>query len=196
MNRQLYLDINEFARSTGWAHGFMSIFALYGGVVLLGCSLIVAWWHACKVEPKRPGSVANVVWVGLATVLAVGLSQPINHLVREPRPYRTIPGVEVLVARANDFSFPSDHATVAGAVIVGLWLFSDSRPIRIFALVVGLFLVFARVYVGAHYPLDVIGGLAVGALTVVLFRPVGLRLAKFVVSTLDRMPIFSRLIRA
>ncbi len=196
MNRQLYLDINEFARSTGWAHGFMSSFALYGGVVLLGCSLIVAWWHARKVESKRPGSVANVVWVGLATVLAVGLSQPINHLVREPRPYRTIPGVEVLVARANDFSFPSDHATVAGAVIVGLWLFSDSRPIRIFALVVGLFLVFARVYVGAHYPLDVIGGLAVGALTVVLFRPVGLRLAKFVVSTLDRMPIFSRLIRA
>ena len=75
-------------------------------------------------------------------------------------PTRTMTDVHVLVDRTTDFSFPSDHATVAGAVAVGLLL--ANRRWGIVAAFAALVMAFTRVYVGAHYPGDVVAGLALG----------------------------------
>lgn len=186
VNTRWYLDLNRFARSTAWAHGFMHIYALYGGVVVLGLLLVAGWWSARSTGETR--LVARSLWAGLGTVVAVGLNQPVSHLVAEPRPYYTLPGVEVLVPRANDFSFPSDHATTAGAVIVGLWL-SRRYWLTAAATVVGLFLCFARVYVGAHYPGDVAGGLVLGAVVMLVLAPVGIALFRTVIQAVGRTPL-------
>ena len=69
-------------------------------------------------------------------------------------------GVQLLVDKTTDFSFPSDHATAAGAVAVGLVL--TNRRWGIFAGVLAVVMAFTRVYVGAHYPADVLAGLALG----------------------------------
>ena len=93
------------------------------------------------------------------------------------RPYDTLHGVEVLVPRANDFTFPSDHAVAAGAAICGL-LLARRWVLGGVAVAVGLFLAFARVYVGAHYPGDVVAGYlmaSVVVLVVSLLRPVAYR---------------------
>lgn len=66
----------------------------------------------------------------------------------------------MFVARTTDFSFPSDHATMAGAVAVGLLL--ANRRWGIPAAVAAALMAFTRVYVGAHYPSDVLAGLALG----------------------------------
>ena len=55
---------------------------------------------------------------------------------------------------------PSDHAVVAGAVIVGVLLYNWRLGLA--ATVAGLALAFDRVYVGAHYPGDVPAGLVLG----------------------------------
>ncbi len=194
MNKNIYLSINHFARDTAWAHGFMSFFALYGGVVLLGLILIFTWWRARFDFTSNPLRMAKVIWGGAGTILAVGIAQPINHLVAEPRPYYTLKSVEVLVPRANDFSFPSDHATVAGAVIVALWMVPKEKKLAWAATVIGLFLMFARVYVGAHYPLDVVGGFIVGGATVailgVVFVPLLVKLDQLVSQVKLLRPLF------
>lgn len=170
LDRRLYLDVNSFARHTSFAHLFMKEYALYGGVIILGVVGLIAYFRARRAEnPKR--SVDRVLWTAAGTLIALGLNQPLSHLVGRVRPYYAIKGVEVLVPKANDFTFPSDHATVAGAMIVGLLL--ADLPMGIVAAVLGLFLAFARVYVGAHYPGDVIGGLIFGALVVVVLKPIG-----------------------
>jgi undecaprenyl-diphosphatase len=69
--------------------------------------------------------------------------------------------VHVLVDRTTDFSFPSDHTLVAGSVGIGL-LFANRRW-AIVACVAADVMTFARVYVGAHYPGDVVAGLTFGA---------------------------------
>lgn len=69
----------------------------------------------------------------------------------------------MLVDKTKDFSFPSDHATVVGAVAIGLLLVR--RPLGIIAIVLAVGMACARVYVGAHYPGDVAAGLIIGGIT-------------------------------
>lgn len=185
MDTRWYLDVNRFARETSWAHGFMAAYALWLGVTLLGVFLVAGWWQA---RSDGPRAVAASLWAGAGTVLAVALNQPLSHLVGRVRPYDTLHGVEVLVPRANDFTFPSDHAVVVGAVLCGL-IIARRRALVVAAAVVGVLLAFARVYVGAHYPTDVIAGILFGAAVVGLLAPLALMILTPVVSGLARTPL-------
>ena len=106
--------------------------------------------------------VAASVWAAIAAMIALGVGQIIGSAVDRARPYETMTNVHLLVDKTADFSFPSDHATVAGAVAVGL-LFAN-RKLGIIASILAPLMAFTRVYVGAHYPGDVLAGLALGGL--------------------------------
>lgn len=116
----------------------------------------------------RADGLARALWAlwALSTLVAVGLNQPIVHAVHRGRPYRALSHVHLLGTPSMDASFPSDHGTLAGDTIAGLFLLD--RRLGFTALVFGLLLAFSRVYVGAHYPLDVVAGLAVGAAVALL----------------------------
>lgn len=159
-----FLLINRFARRTGWLHGFMTFYAGTLGIALCVVLLAVGWWLARR--SRSPRAMASLVWAGVGAVVAVGVNQPIVSAVHERRPYQSIPHVLLLVSRSSDYGFPSDHATMAGAVAAGLCYVN--RRLGITAWAVALLLAFARVYVGAHYPHDVIAGLLLGAAVVVI----------------------------
>lgn len=171
MDVSLFLDVNRFAERTGWLHGFMRLDAV-DGVGLFAVIVLVAWWFArASVRPER--AVAAVGWTVLGTLAAVGINQPISHLFHRARPFVALRHVEVLVARSHDYSFPSDHAVTAGAVAAGLWIVAWRggpvlRGLATFALAWAVLLSFARVYVGVHYPGDVLAGLVEGALIVAM----------------------------
>ncbi|MDX6287849.1 MAG: hypothetical protein QOG53_3334 [Frankiales bacterium] len=157
-DRAGFLDVNEWARDTTWLHGPMKFFASYG-VVLFAAFLLVGYLIA-----RRSGQrdkVALALWVPLGTLLAVAVNQPIANGVGEQRPFAVFPHALVLAHRSTDASFASDHATMAGAVALGLLLLSWRLGIA--ALAAALLMAFARVYVGAHFPVDVIAGLLLGA---------------------------------
>lgn len=170
-----FREVNDLAEATGWLHGPVRIWAAYG-VVLFALLLLAGWWRARSTgDPRR---VATALWAPLGVLLAVGLNQPLGHAVAERRPYDVLPHVLVLVPRTTDFSFPSDHAVMAGAVAAGLWW--TDRRLGLVAAAAALLMAFARVYVGAHYPLDVLAGLAFGALVtslaLVVLRPLLVRI--------------------
>lgn len=180
MDTAAFRAVNRFAQRTGWLHPVGVAFARYG-IVLFGVALLVGWWLGRS--RADTATVAAVACAVVAVFVALGLAQMIGHQVDRARPYDTIPGAGVLIARTKDFSFPSDHATTSGAVAAGLW-FVDRRLGRVTA---GLAVVMAaaRVYVGAHYPLDVLAGLLLGAAVAVAVnrlavRPVDRLLARLV----------------
>jgi membrane-associated phospholipid phosphatase len=162
-DRHDFLVVNEWARDTSWLHGTVVAYAAKG--VVLFAVLLLAGYLLARAS-GRLLLVARSILAGVGVLLAVALNQPIVHGVAERRPYAALPHVLVLVHRSADASFPSDHATMAGAVAAGL-LFVNRR-LGIAAVVAALAMAFARVYVGAHYPVDVVAGLAFGALVAVL----------------------------
>jgi undecaprenyl-diphosphatase len=189
INAQWYEDVNSFAKHTAFAHGFMAFYSHFFGLGLLALMLLVAWLRARTfADPAQ--RVARVLWAAGGTVVAWAIAHYIfKPLVGERRPYLVIAHSEVLLQRTNGFSFPSGHATIAGAVIVGLWLSRD-RLVASFATILGLFLAFGRVYTGMHYPGDVLGGLLWGGIFVAALFPVAVSLLnKFDEALLARPPL-------
>lgn len=156
-DRSVFLSINEWAQDTPWLHGVVRVYANYG-VLLFAVLLVVGYLLARRRGDAR--QVAASVWAGAATLVAVALNQPIASGVDEPRPYAIYHNILLLAHRSADPSFASDHATMAGAVAVGLLIVS--RRLGSIAVAAALVMAFARVYVGAHYPVDVVAGLLLG----------------------------------
>jgi membrane-associated phospholipid phosphatase len=162
LDDRLLLDANSFARATGWLHPLITGYAKYG--VVLFALLLLAGLAVARGGSAR--SLAAAGWGCVATLLAVAVNQPVGHLFEEARPYATHPHLLVLASRTSDFSFPSDHAVMAGAVAAGLLLVS--RRLGLVAIAAAAAMAFARVYIAAHYPWDVVAGLALGAAVAVL----------------------------
>jgi undecaprenyl-diphosphatase len=160
LDDRAFLAVNDFARDTPWLHGAAVDFAKYG-VVLFGLGIVAAVVYS-RWRDARTSAAA--LWAGMGTLLAVAVNQPIGNALGAHRPYTAYPHALVLVDRTTDFSLPSDHAVMAGAVAMGLFLVS--RRLGLVAAGAAVLMAATRVYVGAHYPQDVIAGLALGAVLV------------------------------
>lgn len=90
----------------------------------------------------------------------------LKNLVARPRPYTQLPELMMLMKCPADHSFPSGHACSSFAVAGSLfWSMGKTwNRIRIPALILAILISFSRLYVGVHYPTDVLTGAAVGLL--------------------------------
>lgn len=95
----------------------------------------------------------------LLTLLAVNLT--IKPLVRRTRPYEVVEGLRILVGRQSDFSFPSGHSSNSLSCAWTIFRLAPRRwGIPVLALAIAIAL--SRLYVGVHYPTDVLAGAAIG----------------------------------
>lgn len=126
------------------------------------------------------------VWIAIAVVLLfvknyrkVGLmvggsllgslffnNMLIKNIVARPRPYRMLEELTILIPEPGEFSFPSGHTSSSFAAGVVLYLMLPKKygiPAMVLAFLIGI----SRLYVGVHYPTDVLGGMVMGTLLAV-----------------------------
>lgn len=86
----------------------------------------------------------------------------LKNLVARPRPYTQLPDLTLLIAKPADWSFPSGHTTASLAAAYCYYRMLPKKLYGILALILAALIAFSRLYVGAHYPSDILGGLIVG----------------------------------
>ncbi|MFI6644511.1 phosphatase PAP2 family protein [Streptomyces sp. NPDC050504] len=179
---ELYRDTTDFARSAPtWVQHLAEIWT-EAGLLLFGVLFVACWWRARGGDAR---AMALAALAPLLTAVAYVGSEALKSVVDEDRPCRAVADAAApLVAcpPVGDWSFPSNHATIAGAAAVALLLV---RP-RLGWLTVPMALLmgFSRVFVGVHYPHDVAVGLAFGAVVAAVGVAVGTRAVRALVEAM------------
>lgn len=105
---------------------------------------------------------------GIASAFALIFSLMINNfwlknMIARTRPYEVVENLKLLIEKQSDFSFPSGHSGASFASAFALWK-TLPKKWGIAALVLASLIAFTRLYVGVHYPTDVLGGILTGIL--------------------------------
>lgn len=112
----------------------------------------------------------------LSGALALVGSVIIASLVYRPRPFTVLPPeqLRLLIPHAADSSFPSDHAMGSAGFAVGMWR-SPGWAARVVFTITALLVGLSRVFVGIHWPSDILASFVLGGLfaqaTFALARP-------------------------
>lgn len=153
----VYHFINGFAGKNHVIDS-IAIFFAKDAIEIYAVLFVLAWF----VLPKR--DIKNrhaLVMAGLSGILALLINVIISHIWFRPRPFLTIPHHTELVAHSADASFPSDHTSGSFGFAAGSWGRQQKWISWLFTIIAVLVMI-ARVFVGVHYPTDVIGGMIVG----------------------------------
>ncbi|GAB2869415.1 phosphatase PAP2 family protein [Streptomyces deserti] len=191
----LLYDINGLAKDAPpWFDRIMEYVGEYGLLFAMVLLVLWCWWSVRRRGAEdAASSVAALVWAPLAAGVAVLVNVPIRGFVERPRPFLDHQGLEVLVSGKTDYSFVSDHATITMAMGVGL--FVANRKFGLVGIGLGLLEGFCRVYMGVHYPTDVVGGFALGTAVALLLSPLAMALLTPVTKAVERSPRVGWLIR-
>ncbi|WP_018130377.1 undecaprenyl-diphosphatase [Effusibacillus pohliae] len=158
MNEQLFQSINQWAGHFAWLDEPMILLTKYAPLLFAG--LLLWLWLRGGRQRER-----NVLYAAITAALALLINQLIGAVYFHPRPFM-LHAVHQLVPHAPDNSFPSDHATGAFALAVAVYLRNRKWGYGMLGLAVAI--AFSRVFVGVHYPADVIGGAVVGLVSSLL----------------------------
>ncbi|MFJ7904867.1 phosphatase PAP2 family protein [Streptomyces sp. NPDC096198] len=192
----LLYDINGLAKDVPhWFDRVVGFTGEYGLLLAMVLLVLGCWWSVRRRGgADAASSVAALVWAPLAAGIAVLVNVPIRGFVERPRPFVDHQGLDVLVGGKTDFSFVSDHATLTMAAAVGL--FVAHRRFGLVGLGLALLEGFCRVFMGVHYPTDVIGGFALGTAVALLLSPPAMALLTPLMKAVEGSPRAGWLIRA
>lgn len=158
-----YRSVTDFARQTAWLNGTMRLLTV-ALIVALALMLGYAAWRAWRAADRV--AVAASAWAVAGSVLSIGLGLGLKQVFQETRPCLALPDITTVQAcpGPTDYSFPSDHTTIAAALAAGLWL--TNRRLGVIGGMIALLEGFSRVYLGQHYPHDVLAAFVLSSLVV------------------------------
>lgn len=125
------------------------------GLVWIALSAILI----CMPKYRRAG-ILTIGAVLLCTALGEGI---IKHLVERPRPFLSVPAVNMLISKPLTYSFPSGHTATAFAAAGVLSCMLKRYRVYFFSL--AALIAFSRMYLYVHYPTDILAGIILGIIS-------------------------------
>lgn len=149
---ELNLSLFSWINTSPEASNTSIHFAIFIANDLLYCMILLfAWfWLRGNYDTKK-----QILKAFIFTSIAILISQCISHVYYHPRPFVMEVG-RTLIYHAPNGSFPSDHMLIFSSIAFS-YLFSAQRKLGIFLLVMAWLVAWSRVYLGVHFPLDMLG---------------------------------------
>jgi undecaprenyl-diphosphatase len=151
MNLQAFRFINNLANQNVVLDKIMIFFSNDVPYIFMGAVALV---FILGISQKKPGYRKIAFSTIFITVINLVINLVIRSIFPVARPF-VYNKVNLLVPHDTASSFPSNHATGTMSIALGLEKFS--KPISIILTILSLIVGFSRVYVGNHYPADIIG---------------------------------------
>jgi undecaprenyl-diphosphatase len=161
-NRALFLKINGGDATPAWLIQ-LGIGIANDMIYLLPLLLLGMWLWGDNTRRSQALKAC------LVTLFALGANQAIGLVWTHPRPFMLGLGHDWM-HHAADSSFPSDHLTVFAGIGLSL-LFSGALRLALAVLATGLAVAWARVFVGVHFPLDMVGPVMVASVSYIVVSP-------------------------
>ena len=149
---ELNLSLFSWINASPEASNTSIHFAIFIANDLLYCMILLfAWfWLRGNYDTKK-----QILKAFIFTSIAILISQCISHVYYHPRPFVMEVG-RTLIYHAPNGSFPSDHMLIFSSIAFS-YLFSAQRKVGAFLLIMAWLVTWSRVYLGVHFPLDMLG---------------------------------------
>lgn len=156
LNDAVFLRLNAPAHPEAWSIDFATFLA-NDLIWLIPASMAISWLLGGSRLRK------TLIIATAAGLLGLFLNQCIGFFWWSPRPFM-VPIGHTFIPHAPDSSFPSDHLTLWWAVAFSIWT-QRYRQAGVSLALMGLPVAWARIYLGVHFPLDMVGAALVALLS-------------------------------
>ncbi|MCJ7842849.1 undecaprenyl-diphosphatase [Lederbergia sp. NSJ-179] len=152
LDYQIFKMINQFAGQSHVLDQFVIYFSKFGPI-LFGLVFIFFWFVRSENKNKNR---KIVLFAFTITIFALGINKIIEWMYFRPRPFVTHDVNFLSDKSSSDPSFPSNHST--GAFSLAIALFWKQKKWGSILLFMAIFMALSRLYIGVHYPTDVLAG--------------------------------------
>ena len=183
MDWSIFHWLNDATRGNDTGQDAAEIFNTWSLAVLV--VVAAALWLLARPGGPLRWKLATAS-AALSPVVGLVADAILGKIWYHDRPFATHPGQTVLlVHHAKDNGFPSEHATVAFAIAFAVLAFG--RPLGALLVVLATAIALDRIFVGVHYPADVVGSFFVGIGSALLVTTVGRPYVTWAVRQISRL---------
>lgn len=164
MNITIFYFLNSFALTLPWLDTLVRFIAVPFIYIFIGLVTLILVWKSkiftgdCSIKSMwmKGKSVAVIVF---STGLSYVLANVLKTIIKTDRPFVALQDVHTLISETG-YAFPSGHsATIAGFAFA---VFFKNKKLGLICFLVMLLIGVSRVIAGVHFPIDIIGGYALG----------------------------------